>query len=953
MFKVLLLGTIILLIVFIRVGTIIPNIVLGPYKVLHPTYVYSKPRDDSRRVARIKRGTKIHVVAVKGDWLEVRSKHGRAPGFIKKDSAVPIAPRSAALGSGLKHPSQMGKEKFPVRCVSPTRVTSSNRVSFEQPLLLMMQGLNDAAYALFLDLLCEWPDAANKSEILFYLVMNRQAAGDLEAAVWFYEKSLESKEMMSRSGGRRAHEHVVDLFRVGEMYAMLGDERKLQEKISEAESILSRRQAREVEKSFPQVYLRLARLYVWAGEISRSIHVLKRGEEVAKKRYASQIPAIELAELSRAYVEAGEFAVAKRLAKKALETSGKPDYGAQFTAFKSLAIASVSEGKGSAALQYLREYEEAKARHAAEIRSLRTLADLTLAPMDYRERPQTASLFGQAYSLVGQSRKAVAKFLEAVETTEALRGFMGVNDRISFFGQFTDPYYLLVDSLLTLEKRGDGANWEELEGRDRSPKEIAFHYVEAARARFLSEQIARSRARGVEGKLPDDLAQRERDLLGRAKAELRRGIPFDESHAHREFQAFVRSLRKTHPNYAALKYPIPVNVSQVPMRDKEALLAYILLEKRVVVWLLQRGHEPRIYQIPVGRERVLKTISSMRVSLEPNSEGTLPPFDTQASGDLYQWLLAKPLKSVARGSRIIVVPDSALTIPFEILTVRRPDGSIEFAGQQYIFSYSPSATVFTQLRTFRSPKRSLGSQGRLLAVGDPVYDEEDPRGRKQSGFKEATLVAARSAALRDYSRKRRMGIFSRLPGTHDEVKQIASALGVNPKSPDILLGPRANEHDLKGLDLTRYRYLHFATHGVLAQDLPYLKQPALVLSQVGDLKGEDGFLTMEEVLNLNLRSDLTVLSACQTGLGQEISGEGIVGLMRAFLYAGSRSVVVSLWRVEDRSTADLMVNFYRYIAQGLPFPEALIRAKHDLRIGQGGRFAHPFYWAPFILFGSD
>jgi len=110
---------------------------------------------------------------------------------------------------------------------------------------------------------------------------------------------------------------------------------------------------------------------------------------------------------------------------------------------------------------------------------------------------------------------------------------------------------------------------------------------------------------------------------------------------------------------------------------------------------------------------------------------------------------------------------------------------------------------------------------------------------------------------------------------------------------------------------------------------------------------------MEEVLNLNLRSELVVLSACQTGLGREISGEGIVGLSRAFLYAGSRSVLVSLWRVEDRSTADLMVNFYQYIAQGFPFPEALSRAKQDLRTGQGGRFAHPFYWAPFILFGSD
>jgi CHAT domain-containing protein len=178
-------------------------------------------------------------------------------------------------------------------------------------------------------------------------------------------------------------------------------------------------------------------------------------------------------------------------------------------------------------------------------------------------------------------------------------------------------------------------------------------------------------------------------------------------------------------------------------------------------------------------------------------------------------------------------------------------------------------------------------------------------------------------------------------------------LGVSVQSPDIRLGNNANEYDVKTLDLTVYRYLHFATHGVLAGDIPYLKQPALVLSQVGNLKGEDGFLTMEEVLDLKLAADLTVLSACQTALGQEISGEGIMGLMRAFLYAGSRSVIVSLWNVEDESTATLMATLYSHVAKGLPLAEALRRAKEDLRKYRDGRFAHPFYWAPFIIFGSD
>jgi CHAT domain-containing protein len=361
-----------------------------------------------------------------------------------------------------------------------------------------------------------------------------------------------------------------------------------------------------------------------------------------------------------------------------------------------------------------------------------------------------------------------------------------------------------------------------------------------------------------------------------------------------------------------------------------------------------------VFQVRVPRQRILAAIRAVRVTLEPDSGGTLPAFDSRASGDLYAWLLAEPLQGIPRGTRIIIIPDSELgTIPFEVLTACSEDGTVEFAGQWYPFSYAPSATVLAYQRSYRSPAPPASSHAQVLALGDPVFDEADPRARRPAGSGETSFAAAREVALRAYAEQRGLGIFSRLRWTSREVTQVASALGVPTESPDIRLGLDANEHDLKTLDLLRYRYLHFATHGVLADDLPYLKQPAIVLSQVGDLKAEDGYLTMEEVLNLRLRAELTVLSACQTGLGQEISGEGIVGLMRAFLYAGSQSVLVSLWRVGDESTAVLMARFYQYVAQGLPLPEALRQAKEALRTESAGRFAHPFYWAPFVLFGAE
>jgi CHAT domain-containing protein len=842
---------------------------------------------------------------------------------------------------------------------------------------------------MLLAVLCEWQDASSKIQILEALMRNRENAGDLEGAVWFGEKHLAAEKyrfsFLSRLAQKsakgkgeelKAMERVTSdlgifsLLKVAEWYARLGDRPKARQKIAEVESIVRRLQSEGDRRSFvagtlPMIYPTLARAYILTGDISGSREALNRwraGPESLSSEGLNLTP-VFLASLSEAYAKVGEYTEAKRLAETVLKSVDKASsvgQASRLPALMSLAQTAIGERNGAAALQYLREFEEAIARllqaeggkvsKSGNRESDRAIRDA----VNYVGRTRGRWLFGQAYLLAGQPQEAATEFLAAVEIIENLRGFVGVNDRLTFFGRHAGPYHSLVESLLSLDEGQERPRWKGLDGLGRSFAELAFYYAEAARARLLSEQMARSQATGGEGDLPPEMAQRERELRDKADAELLGGILFADSPAYREFRAFVDGLRKAYPDYAALKYPVPVTASQVPLRDGEVLLAYSLLDQRVAVWLLQRGQEPRVFRIQAGRERILKAIQAMRASLEPDSGGSLPPFDSQASGDLYQWLLAEPLKVVPPGSRIIVIPDSTLaTIPFEALTTRAADRAIEFAGSTYAFTYAPSATVLTHQRKYESPDSLPPAQARLLAVGDPVYHEADPRARKTPASVATGWTATRGVALRDYSQKRSLGFFSRLPWTNLEVKHVASALGVPAESPDIRAGLDANEHDLKALNLSSYRLLHFATHGVLAGDLPYLKQPALVLSQVGDLKGEDGFLTMEEVLNLKLRASLTVLSACQTGLGQEVSGEGVVGLMRAFLYAGSRSVLVSLWRVEDESTATLMTMLYQYVAQGLPVAKALSRAKQDLRTDRGGRFAHAFYWAPFILFGPD
>jgi CHAT domain-containing protein len=206
-------------------------------------------------------------------------------------------------------------------------------------------------------------------------------------------------------------------------------------------------------------------------------------------------------------------------------------------------------------------------------------------------------------------------------------------------------------------------------------------------------------------------------------------------------------------------------------------------------------------------------------------------------------------------------------------------------------------------------------------------------------------------ATRDAERRLRGGArgaaFEPLPGSRDEIVRLGRLLGTG--DDDVLLGPFATEAGVKAASrsgrLASYRYVHFACHGVLG--LAEGTQPALVLSLTGDQKGEDGFLQLGEVTSLKLNADLVTLSACQTGQGKLYNAEGVAGLARAFLFAGARGVLCSLWRVSDSATSDLMFDFYAGLKSGKPANEALRESK--VRMIEAG--APPLHWAPFILIG--
>ncbi|MEN6319870.1 MAG: tetratricopeptide repeat protein [Syntrophaceae bacterium] len=268
---------------------------------------------------------------------------------------------------------------------------------------------------------------------------------------------------------------------------------------------------------------------------------------------------------------------------------------------------------------------------------------------------------------------------------------------------------------------------------------------------------------------------------------------------------------------------------------------------------------------------------------------------------------------------------------------------IVYAMDEYQISYYQSASVLTLQRGLHI---SRTKEPTFFGLGDPVFDAKD----KRASDKRAVKIVAKkkensSNDIADNEETKDAGYrFSRLVNTAKEIKEVGKLFN----TPKLMLGIDASEEKLKKENLTTRKYVLFSTHGILGNEIPYIKQPALVLSLVGNNQ-EDGFLTASEIFNLDLNADIVGLSACKTGLGVQSAGEGVVGLSRAFMYAGTDTVLVSLWSVADESTYKLMVKFFDGLKNGKDKMTALREAKDYLR---NNGYDNPFYWAPFILVGE-
>jgi CHAT domain-containing protein len=644
---------------------------------------------------------------------------------------------------------------------------------------------------------------------------------------------------------------------------------------------------------------------------ARSLAYFQQALELVRASGLHAIEGLALYDLGRIHRDAGqpEQAIADLEAAFALEAADSPVRQAHTQV--ELANAYRQAGKRTAA--------ESAFRHAIRLAAGAPLVEAAAQAGLARARRDAGDLVA--------ARAAIARALALTETLRA--GVIRPDQRVSFLAARRDYFELDVELLAESDRIEPGA------GHDAE----ALAASEQARARGLLDLLAKERV-DVRRGVPAELKQREAEIGERiARLQIRlwsgsqtltgseaRRLGNDLDQATDEEKDLDAEIRRRQPAYAEVRTPRPLPLAEIQglLDEDTALLEFFVGEASSQLFVVTR-QGLAIHALP-SRRQLDPLVQSVLGAVEQDSRLRGRRYAEDAYR-LYQTLL-QPAAGELRGKRrLMVAPDGPLyLLSFEaLLTGEVPGGGAPGRDLPYLIrersvSYVPSASVLAQLLAGRRPDADAAAPagGKLfVGFGDPGQPAADPQ----------------------------PGQPLPLPAAREEVSRIASLFPADQAV--VFLGPEATEETVKTSAAVRSaRILHFASHGLLDESRPDLS--GLRLAHAGG-SAEDGLLQVREIFNLELHAGLVVLSACQTGLGKEVSGEGLIGMTRAFLYAGASSLVVSLWQVDDESTADLMVSFYRQLRSIGDRSEALRRAK--LELIDRSRYFHPYFWAPFILVG--
>jgi len=598
------------------------------------------------------------------------------------------------------------------------------------------------------------------------------------------------------------------------------------------------------------------------------------------------------------------------------------------------------------------------------------------------ERAQSLLAIAKLQRDQGDRTAALTTINQAIAVVESIRQQMADPElRTSFFATKQDFYSFKIDLLLELHSQQLGAGHAA----------EAFHTSERSRARTLLELLQEARADIRQGVTPA-LLEQERALRDRRTALDKRWkdayspggdrsqlpqLQQERQQLLQEGQALRQAMAASSPRYADLTDPRPLTLAQVQQQllDPDTLLLqYSLGPERSHLFVVSHK-ELQVFTLPKASE-IEALVAAVRERISTNRSSK------QVADALSQVVLA-PAGPALRGKRrLILVPDGALHLaPFSVLPL---------AGQTLLDRHEliqlPSSTALALIRQQHAgrgpaatPRRGGGAEITILA--DPIFSATDarvrgiaptlsptPGGLDQPPTVRALDLSRAAATLTSPSTTSTTSTkptttspkptttipddpassWDRLPGTREEALAIAALFPGRRAS--VALDEEASLQRALNPQLSQSRYLHLATHGLFNLQEPALS--GLVFSLVNRQgRPQDGFLQIGDVFNLNLNAELVVLSACETGLGNQVRGEGLVGLTRGFFYAGSPRVVVSLWKVNDQATKELMSHFYRFLLVNHQPPSLALRNAQQVMRRQT-KWDAPYYWAGFVLQGE-
>ncbi|HZM86963.1 MAG TPA: CHAT domain-containing protein [Blastocatellia bacterium] len=575
---------------------------------------------------------------------------------------------------------------------------------------------------------------------------------------------------------------------------------------------------------------------------------------------------------------------------------------------------------------------------------------------------------------------------EAIKLAESLRAELGSTEFRSAYlaSDSAQGSYRLYTEVLMRQHQA-----QPTKGFDA----LAVEAAERQRARSLLDLLSEANTdlrKGVDPILIERERALAKQLNDKARTQTRTPeqaavLKLEISQLENDYERAQVAIRKASPRYAALTRPQPLKLGEIQgqLDADTLLLEYALGEERSYLWAISKD-SIKSYELPKEAEITQSALSVQEMltsrstakrgesALErqqriKQAEAQLP----SAAQALSQTLLA-PVAAELGNKRLVIVADGALQyIPFAMLpepisarvansqsAIRNPQSPAPLIVNHEIVSL-PSASALAIQRAELAGRQPAPKM--LAVIADPVFDRSDVRfttpgtvvNEKQQALTIASDDARSLEHLADTSDDKsgvttRRLVIPRLPFTRQEATRL---LALTPKTSSFqAMDFQANRETVLKGDLAQYRYVHFATHGLLDAERPGLS--SLVLSMVDQQgKPQDGFLRANDIYNLKLPAELVVLSACQTGLGKEIKGEGLVGLTRGFMYAGAARVVVSLWSVNDKATADLMTRFYEKMLKQGERPAAALRAA-QVEMWKQKQWQSPYYWAAFTIQGE-